>query len=134
MANETQLTVVGNLTADPDLRFTPSGAAVANFNIASTPRVYDSATSEWKDGATMFIRCNVWNAMAENAAESLQKGSRVVVVGTLHQTEWKTKDGEKRTSLEMTIDEMGASLKFYTVKITKIDRTTQNSKSTKAKS
>ena len=127
MANETQVTIAGNLTADPELRFTPSGAAVTNFNVASTPRVYNSTSNQWEDGPTMFLRCNVWNAMAENVAESLSKGSRVVVLGTLRMTEWKTKEGDKRTSFELTVDEVGASMKFSTLKLIKVDRSVPES-------
>src|SRR5690606_1322743 len=103
MANETTITVVGNLTADPELRFTPSGAAVANLTVASTPRTYDKQTSEWKDGEALFVRCNLWRQAAENAAETLTKGMRVIVQGRLQQRSYETKEGEKRTVIELAV-------------------------------
>ncbi len=122
MAGETIITVVGNLTADPELRFTPSGAAVANFTVASTPRTLDKATNEWKDGDALFLRCSVWRQAAENVAESLQRGMRVVVQGRLKQRSYETKEGEKRTVYEMDVDEVGPSLKYATAKVNKTTR------------
>jgi len=122
MAGETVLTVVGNITDDPDLRFTPSGAAVANFTVASTPRIFDKQTNEWKDGDALFLRCSIWRQAAENVAESLQRGSRVVVSGRLKQRSYETREGEKRTVIELDVEEIGASLKYATAKITKTTR------------
>ena len=122
MAGETVITVVGNLTGDPELRFTPSGAAVASFTVASTPRTLDKATNEWKDGEALFLRCNVWRQAAENVAESLQKGMRVVVQGRLKQRSYETKEGEKRTSYELDVEEVGPSLKYATAKVNKTTR------------
>src|SRR6187431_3547492 len=122
MAGETTITVIGNLVDDPELRFTPSGAPVANFRIASTPRTFDRQSNEWKDGDTLFLSCAVWRAQAENVAESLQRGMRVIVQGRLKQREWETKEGEKRTSYEIDVDEVGRSLKFATAKVVKTQR------------
>jgi len=122
MAGETIITVVGNLTADPELRFTPSGAAVANFTVASTPRTLDKSTNEWKDGEALFLRCSVWRQAAENVAESLQRGMRVVVQGRLKQRSYETKEGEKRTVVELDVDEIGPSLKYATAKVNKTTR------------
>ena len=122
MAGDTVITVVGNLTADPELRFTPSGAAVANFTVASTPRTFDRQTQEWKDGEALFLRCNVWRQAAENVAESLQRGSRVIVTGRLKSRTWDTKEGEKRTVIELEVDEIGPSLRYATAKVTKASR------------
>lgn len=122
MAGETVITVIGNLTADPELRFTPSGAAVANFTVASTPRTFDRQTSEWKDGEALFLRCNVWRQAAENVAESLTRGSRVIVSGRLKQRSFDTKEGEKRTVIEMQVDEVGPSLRYATAKVNKTSR------------
>jgi len=122
MAGDTILTVVGNLTADPELRFTPSGAAVANFTVASTPRTFDRQTQEWKDGDALFMRCNVWRQAAENVAESLTRGARVVVSGRLKQRSYETKEGEKRTVVELEVDEIGPSLRYATAKVTKASR------------
>ena len=119
MAGDTIITVVGNLTADPELRFTASGAAVASFTVASTPRTFDRATNEWKDGEALFLRCSIWRQAAENVAESLTRGARVVVVGRLKQRSFDTKEGEKRTVIELEADEVGASLQFATAKITR---------------
>ncbi|ORW06566.1 single-stranded DNA-binding protein [Mycolicibacter longobardus] len=119
---DTTITVVGNLTADPDLRFTPSGAAVANFTVASTPRVYDRQSGEWKDGDALFLRCNIWREAAENVAESLTRGSRVIVTGRLRQRSFETREGEKRTVYEVEVDEIGPSLKYATAKINKVSR------------
>ena len=122
MAGETVITVVGNLVEDPELRFTPSGAAVAAFRIASTPSRFNKDTSKWEDGDSLFLRCSVWRQAAENVAESLQRGMRVIVQGRLKQREWETKDGEKRTSYEIDVDEVGPSLKFATAKVAKTQR------------
>lgn len=119
---DTTITVVGNLTADPDLRFTPSGAAVANFTVASTPRVFDRQTNEWKDGDALFLRCNIWREAAENVAESLTRGSRVIVTGRLRQRSFETREGEKRTVYEVEVDEVGPSLRYATAKINKVSR------------
>jgi single-strand DNA-binding protein len=122
MAGETVITVVGNLTDDPELRFTPSGAAVANFTVASTPRTFDKQTNEWRDGDALFLRCSIWRQAAENVAESLQRGSRVVVQGRLRQRSYETKEGEKRTVVELEVDEIGPSLRYATAKVTKTSR------------
>src|SRR5919197_996834 len=122
MAGETVITVVGNLTADPELRFTPSGAAVASFTVASTPRTFDRQTNEWKDGDALFLRCSIWRQAAENVAESLQRGMRVVVQGRLRQRSFETKEGEKRTVVECEVDEIGPSLRYATAKVTKTSR------------
>ncbi len=122
MAGETVITVVGNLTNDPELRFTPSGAAVASFTIASTPRTLDKATNEWKDGEALFLRCSIWRQAAENVAESLTRGSRVVVQGRLKQRSFETKEGEKRTVVELEVDEIGPSLRYATAKVNKASR------------
>jgi single-strand DNA-binding protein len=122
MAGDTIITVVGNLTADPELRFTPSGAAVANFTVASTPRAFDRQTNEWKDGEALFMRCNVWRQAAENVAESLTRGARVVVTGRLKQRSYETKEGEKRTVVELEVDEIGPSLRYATAKVNKVSR------------
>ena len=122
MAGETPITVVGNLTADPELRFTPSGAAVANFTVASTPRTFDKQSNEWKDGEALFLNCSVWRQAAENAAESLQRGMRVIVSGRLKARSYETREGEKRTVFEIDVDEVGPSLKYATAKVTKTTR------------
>jgi len=123
MAGDTTLTIVGNLAADPELRFTPSGAAVANFTVASTPRSFDRQTQEWKDGETLWMRCNAWRELAENIAETLTKGTRVVVTGRLGQRSWEDKDtGQKRTAVELTVDEVGPSLRYATAKVTRTQR------------
>jgi single-strand DNA-binding protein len=122
MAGETVITVVGNLVDDPELRFTPSGAAVANFRIASTPRTFDRQTNEWKDGDALFLSCSVWRQAAENVAESLQRGMRVVVQGRLKSRQYETREGEKRTVFEIDVDEVGPSLKYATAKVTKTTR------------
>src|SRR3954468_14046126 len=122
MAGETTITVVGNLTDDPELRFTPSGAAVANFTVASTPRFLDKQTNEWKDGDALFLRCSIWRQAAENVAESLQRGARVIVQGRLKQRSFETKEGEKRTVIELDVDEVGPSLKYATAKVNKTTR------------
>ena len=122
MAGDTIITVVGNLTADPELRLTPSGAAVANFTVASTPRIYDRQSGEWKDADALFMRCNVWREAAENVAESLTRGSRVIVSGRLKQRSFETREGEKRTVVELEVDEIGPSLRYATAKVTKASR------------
>ncbi len=122
MAGETTITLVGNLTADPELRFTPSGAAVANFTVASTPRTFDRNTNEWRDGDAMFLNCAVWRQAAENVAESLTRGSRVIVSGRLKQRSFETKEGEKRTVVELEVDEIGPSLRYATAKVTRASR------------
>jgi single-strand DNA-binding protein len=121
-AGDTVITLVGNLVDDPQLRFTPSGAAVANFRIASTPRFLDKATNEWKDGESLFLSCNVWRQAAENVAESLQRGMRVIVQGRLKQRSYETKEGEKRTVYEVEVDEVGPSLRNATAKVVKTQR------------
>jgi single-strand DNA-binding protein len=122
MAGETTLTVIGNLTNDPELRFTPSGSAVANFTIASTPRTYDKNANEWKDGETLFLRASVWREAAENVAESLTKGMRVIASGALKSRSYETKEGEKRTVIEFEIDEIGPSLKYANAKVNRTQR------------
>ena len=122
MAGDTIITVVGNLTADPELRFTPSGAAVASFTVASTPRIYDRQSGEWKDGEALFLRCSIWREAAENVAESLTRGARVIVSGRLKQRSFETKEGEKRTVMELEVDEIGPSLKYATAKVNKAGR------------
>ncbi|MFD7340748.1 single-stranded DNA-binding protein [Streptomyces violascens] len=119
MAGETVITVIGNLVDDPELRFTPSGAAVAKFRVASTPRIFDRQTNEWKDGESLFLTCSVWRQAAENAAESLQRGTRVIVQGRLKQRSYEDRDGTKRTVYELDVDEVGPSLKSATAKIVK---------------
>jgi single-strand DNA-binding protein len=123
-AGDTVITIVGNLVDDPELRFTPSGAAVAKFRIASTPRYLDKATNEWKDGDSLFLSCNVWRQAAENVAESLTRGMRVIVQGRLKQRSYETKEGEKRTVYEIEVDEVGPSLRNASAKVTKAARTT----------
>ena len=122
MAGETTITIIGNLTGDPELRFTPSGAAVANFTVASTPRTFDRQSNEWKDGETLFMRCSIWRDAAENVAESLQRGTRVIVSGRLKSRSYETKEGEKRTVVEMDVDEVGPSLRYANAKVTKTSR------------
>ncbi len=122
MAGDTIITVVGNLTGDPELRFTPSGAAVANFTIASTPRSFDRQTNEWKDGDTLFLRCSAWREMAENVAESLTKGTRVIAQGRLVQRSYETREGEKRTVVELQVDEVGPSMRYASAKVTRAQR------------
>ena len=122
MAGDTVITIVGNVTGDPELRFTPSGAAVANFTVASTPRAFDRQSNEWKDGETLFMRCSVWRDAAENVAESLGRGTRVVVTGRLKSRSYETKEGEKRTVVEMEVDEVGPSLRYATAKVVKTQR------------
>lgn len=127
MAGDTVITVIGNLTADPELRFTPSGAAVANFTVASTPRAFDRQSNEWKDQETLFMRCSVWREAAENVAESLTKGTRVIVQGRLKARSYETKEGERRTSTELEVDEIGPSMRYATAKINRNSRGGGNS-------
>ena len=122
MAGETQITVIGNLTADPELRFTPSGAAVANFTVASTPRTFDKQRNEWVDGEALFMRCAAWKQLGENVAESLTKGLQVIVQGRLKSRSYETKEGEKRTSMELEVDAVGPSLQFATAQVTRAGR------------
>jgi len=122
MAGETTLTVIGNLTNDPELRFTPAGAAVANFTIASAPRTFDRNSNEWKDGESLFLRCSVWREAAENVAESLTKGMRVILSGDLKQRSYETKEGEKRTVIELEVQEIGPSLKYANAKVNRTQR------------
>lgn len=122
MANDTVITVIGNLTADPELRFTQSGVAVASFTIASTPRMFDRQSNEWKDGEALFMRCSIWRDAAENVAESLEKGSRVVAQGRLKQRSFTDREGNNRTSIELDVDEIGPSLKYATAKANKVQR------------
>lgn len=124
MAGDTEVTVIGNLTAEPELRFTPSGSAVANFTVASTPRVMDRESGKWKDGDPLFLRCSVWNSQAENVAECLAKGARVIVKGRLKQRSYE-KEGEKRTAYELQVDEVGPSLRYATAKVQKAARSTE---------
>lgn len=119
MAGDTVITIVGNLTADPELRFTPSGAQVASFTIASTPRTFDRQTNEWKDGETLFMRCSIWREAAENVAESLTKGTRVIAQGRLQQRSFQTREGENRTVVEMQVDEIGPSLHRARAQVTR---------------
>jgi single-strand DNA-binding protein len=122
MAGETLITLVGNLTADPELRFTPAGVAVANFRVASTPRTFDKASGEWRDGDTLFLACNVWRQAAENVAESLAKGTRVVLTGRLKQRSYETREGETRTVFEVDVDEIGPSLRSASAHVQKASR------------
>ena len=119
MAGETVITLIGNLTADPELRFTPSGAPVANFTVASTPRTFDRQSGEWRDGDAMFLNCAVWRQYAENVAESLQKGMRVIVQGRLKSRSYETREGERRTVFEVDVEEIGPALKYATAKVTR---------------
>ncbi len=124
-AGDVTITVIGNLTDDPELRFTPSGAAVAKFRVASTPRFLDKQTNEWKDGEPLFLACNVWRQAAENVAESLQRGARVIVSGRLRQRSYETREGEKRTVMELEVDEIGPSLRYATAKVQKMSRSSR---------
>lgn len=127
---ETILTVVGNLTADPELRFTPSGAAVANFTVASTPRQFDKTKQEWVDGEALFLRCQIWREAAENVAETLTRGQRVIATGKLKQRSYETREGEKRTSMELEIEEIGPSLRYATAKVNKTQKSGSYSNNT----
>jgi single-strand DNA-binding protein len=122
MAGDTQITVVGNLVSDPELRYTPTGVAVANFRVASTPRTFDRQANEWKDGDSLFLTCNVWRQAAENVAESLQRGMRVIVTGRLHQRSYETREGEKRTVFEIEVDDVGPSMRNASAKVAKSNR------------
>src|SRR5271170_5561230 len=122
-AGDTQITVIGNLVDDPQLRYTPTGQAVANFRVASTPRFMDRQTNEWKDGDSLFLSCNVWRQAAENVAESLQRGMRVIVSGRLKQRNYETKEGEKRTVYEVEVDDVGPSLRNASAKVARANRT-----------
>ena len=122
MAGDTQITVVGNLVSDPELRYTPTGVAVANFRIASTPRTFDRQSNDWKDGDSLFLTCNVWRQAAENVAESLQRGMRVIVQGRLHQRSYETREGEKRTVFEVEVDDVGPSMRNASAKVSKSNR------------
>jgi single-strand DNA-binding protein len=122
MAGDTVITVIGNVTADPELRFTTSGAAVANFTVASTPRALDRESGEWRDGEALFLRCNIWREAAENVAESLTRGARVIVSGRLKQRSFETREGEKRTVVELEVDEIAPSLRYATAKLNKVSR------------
>ena len=122
MANETIITIVGNMCDAPELRFQPNGAAVASFTVASTPRSFDKNANEWRDGETLFLRCSIWREMAENVAETLTKGTRVIVQGRLVQRSFETREGEKRTVVEMQVDEIGPSLRYATAKVTRTQR------------
>ncbi|WP_342675359.1 single-stranded DNA-binding protein [Dermabacter hominis] len=122
MANETQLTIIGNLTAAPELRFTNSGVPVASFTVASTPRTFDKQSGEWKDGEALFVRCSAWRDMAENVAESLTKGARVIVQGRLQQRSYTDKEGNQRTGIDLQADEVGASLRYHTATITRANK------------
>ena len=124
---DTTITVVGNLTADPELRFTPSGAPVANFTIASTPRTFDKQTNEWKDGEALFLRCSIWRDAAENVVESLKKGTRVIAQGKLKQRSYETREGEKRTVIELEVDEIGPSVRYATASVTRTPKTSGGS-------
>lgn len=125
MANDTPISIIGNLTADPELRFTQSGVAVASFTIASTPRTFDKQANEWKDGEALFMRCSIWRDAAENVAESLEKGSRVIASGNLKQRSFTDREGNNRTSIELDVDEIGPSLKYATAKPNKVQRNKQ---------
>lgn len=127
MAGETVVTVVGNLTGDPELKFVPSGAAVCTFTVASTPRFFDKATNAWKDGEPLFLRCTLWRQAGENVAESLQRGARVIVTGALKQRSYETREGEKRTVVELEVDEIGPSLKYATAKVQRMQRSSGSS-------
>lgn len=122
MAGETQITIIGNMVADAELRFTPSGSAVANFTIASTPRTFDRQANEWKDDEALFMRCSVWREAAENAAETLTKGMRVIAQGRLRARSYDTKEGDRRTVMELEVDEIGPSLRFASAKVTRTQR------------
>ena len=122
MAGDTVITVIGNLTADPEIRYTSSGAAVCSFTVASTPRTFDRQAGEWRDGDTLFMRCSAWREMAENVAESLTKGSRVIVQGRLVQRSYTARDGSERTSMELQVDEVGASLRYAKAQLTRVAR------------
>jgi len=123
MANDTSVTIIGNLTSDPELRYTQNGVGVANFTVASTPRTFDRQSNEWKDGETLFMRCSLWREAAENVAGSLSKGTRVIVTGRLTSRSYKTREGEDRTTTELEVDEMGPSLRYANAAVTRRART-----------
>ena len=125
-AGDVNITIVGNLTADPELRYTPNGAGVANFTVASTPRTFDRQANEWKDGETLFMRCSIWREAAENVSETLQRGARVIVTGRLKSRSYETKEGEKRTTTELEVEEVGPSLRYATAKVNKTQRSGGN--------
>lgn len=125
MARETQITIIGNLTADPELRFTPSGQAVVDFTVASTPSQYDSKTGQWRDGNTLFMRCSAWNEFAENISETLRKGMRVIVQGSLTQRSYEDKQGQNRTVVELRVDEVGPSLRWARAQVSRTERSDQ---------
>jgi single-strand DNA-binding protein len=127
VANETTITIVGNLTADPELRYTPGGAALAKFTVAATPRLYDQGSGQWKDGEPLFMNCSAWRDLAENVAESLTRGARVVVTGRLKLSRWQTPEGEKRQAMQLDVDDIGASLRYATAKVAKLNRSGGNS-------
>jgi single-strand DNA-binding protein len=122
MSGETVITVIGNLTADPELRYTPSGAAVASFTIASTPCTFDRSSNEWKDGEALFLRCSIWRQAAEHASECLQRGTRVIATGRLKQRSFETREGDKRTVIEMDVEEIGLSLRYATAAVNRAER------------
>lgn len=122
MSGDTIITVIGNLTADPELRFTPAGAAVANFTVAATPRTFDRQSNEWKDGDALFMRCTIWKQAAENVAETLTKGMRVIVSGRLKQRSYETREGDKRTVIELEVDEIGPSLRYATATVSRVSK------------
>ena len=130
MAGDVVITVIGNLTEDPSLRFTPTGTAVANFTVASTPRTFDKASGEWRDGEALFLRCSIWRQAAENVAETLIRGARVIVTGRLKQRSYETREGEKRTVVELEADEVGPSLKYATATVNKVSRGSDSGGST----
>jgi single-strand DNA-binding protein len=130
MAGETTLTVIGNLTADPDLRFTPNGVAVANFTVASTPRTFDRQSGEWKPGEALFLRCTLWREQAEHTSETLSKGTRVIVCGRLVQRSYQTRDGDNRTSFELQVEEIGLSLRYTAATLPTVARTGNEAAST----
>lgn len=132
MSGETTITITGNLTADPELRFTPGGAALAKFTVAATPRQFDKATGQFKDGEPLFMTCSAWRDLAENVAESLTKGARVVVTGRLKLSRWETPEGEKRQAFQLDVDDIGASLRYATAKVSKLNRTSGNGNSAAA--
>ena len=134
MANETTITVIGNLVEDPTLRFAPSGAAVANWTIASTPRIFDKASNEWEDGDTLFLPCSIWRQAAEHVAESLTKGMRVIVQGRLKSRSYETREGEKRTVFEIDVEEVGPSLTWATARVSRNDRQQQQPRQQQRKS
>ena len=134
MAGDTTITVIGNLTDDPELKFTPSGAALTRFRVASTPRFLDRQSGEWRDGDPLFLSCSIWRQPAENVAESLKRGSRVIVTGRLRQRSYETREGEKRTVIELDVDEIGPSLRYATAQVQKLSRSSASARSGAARS